>query len=597
MTPETTTITPSKDKRIDLYNINNIATAVNQSSNVDITVKDETQLVSKTVTKVWDDNQNEDGDRPGTVTVQLLPTGETAELKQSNQWTYTWSGLEPKDANGEDIVYTVKEVKVGAEDVIENRTSKYITSQSTDSETGIVTITNTYDPEIVATKISKTDKGTITVVEGQQPVRTGETAVKIGDVITYTIQLENKGNVSKTATVKDTIPAHTELVEGTTIYLNDVALTATQIEQFYAGTLVVTVGPNSTAKITFSVKVISGNAGDEVTNTAIVNDTPVGPTVNPIEKLVNVTKYKNNIASTNIVLVLDTSSSMLRYPNSSRNAPEGQRRIDIAKNAIIQFVNSTYAIEKNADVTFTLITFNNRENTELFTFNDGTNANAWIATKSTQTQFKNAVSGITTGTGTNMRAGLEVAYDTIYGTNGITKINQYKNFENILIFFGDGHPSGETSNGGLNTASGIKAQADLIRNKGTKIYSIGFGPDVTPGGDGYDRLSDIADGGVVYNSSNYETLVTDFSRIAGKDPSYDQITVDGSAIINITSNVQDIVVNENNPIIIKVGDTTTTIINAEQAAANNITYTTKNITWNVSGYAESATLSISYNVQ
>ena len=98
------------------------------------------------------------------------------------------------------------------------------------------------------------------------------------------------------------------------------------------------------------MKVVSGNAGDEVSNTAIVNGEEVGPTVNPIEKIVNVTKYKNNIASTNIVLVLDTSSSMNRYPSNNKNAPEGQRRIDIDKKAIKAFVNSTYEIDKNADV-------------------------------------------------------------------------------------------------------------------------------------------------------------------------------------------------------------------------------------------------------
>ena len=49
-----------------------------------------------TVRKVWVD----DGvDRPDSITVQLLRDGEVydkVELKQSNQWVYTWDDLSPK---------------------------------------------------------------------------------------------------------------------------------------------------------------------------------------------------------------------------------------------------------------------------------------------------------------------------------------------------------------------------------------------------------------------------------------------------------------------------------------------------------------------
>lgn len=52
--------------------------------------------VSRTVTKVWDDNNF--SDRPTSVTVQLLKDGEKYDeqaLSADNNWTYTWNELDP----------------------------------------------------------------------------------------------------------------------------------------------------------------------------------------------------------------------------------------------------------------------------------------------------------------------------------------------------------------------------------------------------------------------------------------------------------------------------------------------------------------------
>lgn len=71
---------------------------------------------SRSVVKVWDDNQDQDGIRPGEVKVQLYKDGkviEEATLHEKNQWTHVFSGLE-KYEKGKEIEYTVKESVVPA---------------------------------------------------------------------------------------------------------------------------------------------------------------------------------------------------------------------------------------------------------------------------------------------------------------------------------------------------------------------------------------------------------------------------------------------------------------------------------------------------
>ena len=69
---------------------------------------------NKTATKVWDDDNNRDGVRPDTVTVNLLANGKVvnrAELNRENQWTYTWENLYVNES-GKPITYTVEEIDV-----------------------------------------------------------------------------------------------------------------------------------------------------------------------------------------------------------------------------------------------------------------------------------------------------------------------------------------------------------------------------------------------------------------------------------------------------------------------------------------------------
>ena len=81
-----------------------------------ITNKHEIEKTEVSGTKAWEDNNNQDGKRPESITIHLLANGEeikSQEVKpdESGNWKYSFTGLN-KYENGKEITYTVKEDKV-----------------------------------------------------------------------------------------------------------------------------------------------------------------------------------------------------------------------------------------------------------------------------------------------------------------------------------------------------------------------------------------------------------------------------------------------------------------------------------------------------
>ncbi len=100
-----------------------------------------------TVSKTWDDADNQDGIRPAYVTVDLLADGavvQQAELNAENEWTYTFTNL-PKYAAGTEIAYTIDEVVVDG----------YDSAITGDMSSGFE-ITNTHEPEVTTIFGTKT---------------------------------------------------------------------------------------------------------------------------------------------------------------------------------------------------------------------------------------------------------------------------------------------------------------------------------------------------------------------------------------------------------------------------------------------------------
>ena len=104
---------------------------------------------SVTVTKGWNDANDQDGKRPKSIKVQLYgddkKVGEEVELSEGNGWTHTWTKL-PKKAKGKDIKYEVKEV---------TEVDGY-TTEIDNSDIGNIRILNSHTPETTEIKGKKT---------------------------------------------------------------------------------------------------------------------------------------------------------------------------------------------------------------------------------------------------------------------------------------------------------------------------------------------------------------------------------------------------------------------------------------------------------
>lgn len=78
-----------------------------------ITVTNTYPATQRSVKKVWNDGNNQDGIRPAKITVQLMADGQAhgnpVELSVLNNWEYTWTGL-PMKKNGNNIGYWVSEL-------------------------------------------------------------------------------------------------------------------------------------------------------------------------------------------------------------------------------------------------------------------------------------------------------------------------------------------------------------------------------------------------------------------------------------------------------------------------------------------------------
>ena len=111
-------------------------------------------VTSITATKEWDDEGNQDGKRPTSVTFVLSAKvgttpvsgidGDTKTVTANENWTYTWTNL-PLMQSGEAVVYSVDEVEVP------DGYTKEVTGNVTEG----FKITNSYTPEETEATINK----------------------------------------------------------------------------------------------------------------------------------------------------------------------------------------------------------------------------------------------------------------------------------------------------------------------------------------------------------------------------------------------------------------------------------------------------------
>ncbi len=119
-----------------------VLTAIsNEQISTSFTIVESTEVSGS---KIWDDNNNQDGKRPESIKVNLLSNGDLVESKtvtESDDWSYTFDNL-PKYEDGKEIVYTI------TEDAVTDYTTTYdgydIKNSYTPGKTSI-TVTKVWD--------------------------------------------------------------------------------------------------------------------------------------------------------------------------------------------------------------------------------------------------------------------------------------------------------------------------------------------------------------------------------------------------------------------------------------------------------------------
>ena len=100
------------------------------------------------VTKIWNDQANQDGLRPTSIVVNLLANGEKVaqkELTNATDWKESFTGL-PKFKDGKEIVYTLQEEKVAEYTTTIDQAAYTITNTHAPGKTS-VTVTKKWDDE------------------------------------------------------------------------------------------------------------------------------------------------------------------------------------------------------------------------------------------------------------------------------------------------------------------------------------------------------------------------------------------------------------------------------------------------------------------
>lgn len=331
-------------------------------------------------------------------------------------------------------------------------------------------------------------------------------SVEYGGTITYTITITNNGIVDDKVNIADYWkPGDFEDLEKITVNdekleIIDAKMNTEEVKCFIIRGI--DIKANETKTFTYTIKP-TGKLTAKLENTAIaysaVNDDFVYDryrATTTVKKTIKVAKTE--VKQKNVILVVDTSSSMRTYLSKSQGTE--------FKDKVKKFVEEL----KRNNISVSQIRFN------LYAYDDRTVDN---------NDFWNIWAG------TNYKSALEKAYD---------KINDNKN--NILVFFSDGDPTypglgfpGYTYNergtilGRDNLAkktwNGVEAEISKIKQKGVIVYAIGFtNQDADSDEDGNDEKNANFEGlkevfvtkeeDKFINAKNHDNLLTAFDDIA-----------------------------------------------------------------------------------
>ena len=153
------------------------------------------EMTSVPVTKIWEDNNNADGNRPDSITVYLNANGApyaTAKMNAAGGWTHTFTDLPRTDAEGKEIIYTVSEAAVP---MYETSINGYTIINTYVPETTTVSVKKIWDDDGNQAKMRPKSiycmlsDGTVVVLDesnGWSATVSGLPTVKNGEPVTYT---------------------------------------------------------------------------------------------------------------------------------------------------------------------------------------------------------------------------------------------------------------------------------------------------------------------------------------------------------------------------------------------------------------------------
>lgn len=412
------------------------------------------ETTSIKVTKQWS-NENNTESRPNSVIIALYNKANKEVARQevtgaktvNNTWTYEFTNL-PKYVIGSQGVlenYSIKEIKADGTTVVNANTQyneNYITTYS-------------------GTKVTNTFlKPNISVVKAVD-----EETARPGDILTYTITAKNAGNKEGKVTIKDTVPEGTILEGDITLKIGNNATTKLEQEKFATEGYEITVPKNTTATITFKVKVnvYAGNTIENIAKYTIPGkeeqETKVSTQIKD-----SIVTIPTEVSEKYAILLLDTSSSM--------NTSTGKMsRLQALKQSAIEF--STKFLEGYNNNKIKLISFAGSAKLLTTEYTDNI------------TDIINKINGLTIGNpdGTNFDAAFVLANkqikeeyasktSVILMTDGIPC--WYQNTNNVDLSAGrDGYAFYPDNEALLIRES--QEYAFKIKEKGAKVYSLMFG--------------------------------------------------------------------------------------------------------------------------
>ena len=375
-----------------------------------------TETTSVSGTKTWNDNNNQDGVRPDSITVELLKTvnGTTTSMGENykqvltgNKLDYSWSNLPVYEA-GERITYTVKEAGEKDGKIVGKNGEKYTVEYDS---TGM-NITNTYTPK--TTSVS----GTKTWVDYDNKYNSRPESITIN-------LLANGGKVdSKTITPQN--DSWTYKFEDLPVYKNGQKITYTISEDTVSGYKSKVTGYNVTNTYTEAPK-----------GTITMNWDTQSTTESPIP--------------VDVVFVLDTSWSMI-----DKGSSRGTNMVEAVNNAIDEILRfntnnrisvvgySEYGVLSNLKVPY-----NNKEHSSVllplgrYTANDGKN----YLNKS-ENRIETNIKGEAKKTryfeaGTFTQAGIQKGAEQLINSTGKTVKVDGKDVQRVpvIIVVSDGEPT------------------------------------------------------------------------------------------------------------------------------------------------------------